>query len=185
MKQVRKAKGQKYKKILDDPKKTSKKPRTSSPDDSTVADVVAMALRMAEILQMAGGRKVTLSIPDANTEKEFIEEAKQVYREAHAKRERPRHGRRPVDIECFNTIVRLCSETGNYQPTQGEMVRTLMERNGVTKNTAEKYAKLFNLSFRIVGDESRLTDAEQRWLIKQLGPDWRDKTFLRRVFSEK
>lgn len=150
------------------------------PKDPTVAKVIALAMGSSEVLQRVcawrTANPIHLSVPDAATEKDFLENAKQVYREAHIpNRKRGRRSEENVAIDKLNDL----SHKLGRQLTQGEMIKSLIDHLKLGKNTAGKYAKLYRLSRQ---DRTRLSQADQRWLCKNFGsesgsPAWWDERF--------
>lgn len=117
---------------------------------------------------------IVLSVPDALTMEEFLEKAKQVYREAHPPPHKP--GRRSVESVAIDKLSYFSDELG-WQSTQGAMIKLLIDDLKLSKNTAGKYAKLYRLSQQ---DTARLSQADQRWLRKSFGseslsPAWWDE----------
>ena len=153
--------------------------------DKMVATTMEWSRTIQEVNAYRAAQPKYLLVLDSKTVEDFLAKANQVHREAH-------DSKRRKDVEAFNTIVTLCLKEVDFQPalgtaywpTQGRMVKALEERNCLSPNTARKYAKLFTLSFRAIGDKTQLTEKEETWLVKEVGPDWRNKTFLNRRFFQ-
>ncbi|HSL03648.1 MAG TPA: hypothetical protein VK901_08935, partial [Nitrospiraceae bacterium] len=136
-----------------------------------VAKVVATGLELVEIAarlaDFAKAHPRYLSVLYASTEKEFINNAKQVYRLAHiSKRKR---GRRSEECFAFEHLAKLSDELGR-QPTKGVMTKTLINLN-LSKNTAGRYAKLYQLSCLSNEERAQLSQSDQRWLREEFGSD--------------
>ena len=119
----------------------------------------------AKIVAYRAAHPSVVSVPDAWTMGEFLEKAKQAYREAH-----PPHlkrGRRAVETVAIDRLSYFSDQFGR-QPTQGAMITLLIDELKLSKNTAGKYAKLYRLSRQ---DTARFSQAEQRWLRKNFGSE--------------
>ena len=121
-----------------------------------------------------------LSVPDAQTEKAFIENAKRVYREAHIPT--LKRGPRPKEAFAVN-ILAYISRKRRRQLTKSKMTKLLTNRrllgaDTLSKNTAEKYVRLFCLAGQNLESFSQ---TEKEWLCKEFGSEslflewWRDK----------
>lgn len=141
--------------------------------------------RIQEIVAVSGratayraAHPIFLSVPDAWTENEFIENAKQVYRSAHIHNRK--RGRRSEEGFAIHNLIKLSHELG-LQPTQGAMIKSLMKLN-LSKNTAGRYARLYKLYCLSRQDIVRFSQADQQWLCKEFGseslsPAWWDNKF--------
>lgn len=144
---------------------------TKSTVDTVVATTVgAMAvleklLPSSTVQSLRQNSKKYLRVADAESLADFLKLAKQVYRKIHS--HAPKRGRRPEEINAFMCLLRLSTEASS-EPTQAEMVKTLMALN-LSKNTAYKYAKLYLLSLRWDRNYTQFTQAERRWFIKNKG----------------
>lgn len=168
-------------------KQTGKGCKSASENDETVTKMLAACRDLTEVAENViayrAAHPIVLSVPDAWTMEEFLKKAKQVYREAH-----PPHltlGRRAVESVAIDKLTDFWYESGR-QPTQGAMIKLLIDDLKLSKNTAGKYAKLYRLSRQ---DMARLSQADQRWLCKKFGseslsPGWWDNRFWQR-FGEK
>jgi hypothetical protein len=147
--------------------------KVRSKDDAFVDKIVATAMEGTEILEKVTAYRAShptyLSVLDAQNEKDFIKNAKKVYRETH----RPNHrrGRRSEENQAMIKLMAL-SEKLNRRPTHGEMVRTLMDHKlmgqRLSINTAGKYARLYRLSGMGV---TLFSKADQEWLRKEFGTE--------------
>lgn len=120
----------------------------------------------AKIVAYRAAHPSVLSVPDAWTMKEFLANAKQVYRVAHLPH--LTRGRRSEENAAIDHLSLMRSHELGPPPTQGAMIKWLIDELKLSKNTAGKYAKLYRLSRQ---DTARFSQAEQRWLRKNFGSE--------------
>lgn len=135
------------------------------PDDPTVAKVIAMAVGTTKALSSPRH----LSVPDAESLKEFLKHAEAVHVKAHPPKEPKKRGRPPKENLVMAKILQLSNEIEG-KPTYGEM----FQRTGVSKTPANKYAKLYRLSTLEIKEWS---DKDRKWVLDTFGeevlaPEW-------------
>jgi len=160
-------------------KQAGKGRKPVSENDETIAKVLAACRHLTEVAKKVVAYRAAhppcLSVPDAETEKEFVEKAKQVYREAHIPVLKP--GRRSEENFAIGHLMMLSHQLGP-QPTQGAMIKTL----NLSKNTAVKYARLYKLYRLSTQDIALFSQVDKQWLCKEFGaeslsPAWWDNRF--------
>ena len=104
-------------------------------NDAANADIFATINEQIEkaqkVADWVAAHPPCLSVPDASTEKEFVEKAKQVYREAHI----PvlKRGPRPKEAFAIDQLNYLSEELGR-QPKKNEMIKRLTNRDLLGQN---------------------------------------------------
>lgn len=163
-------------------KQAGKGRKSVSESDETVAKVLAACRDLTEvaenIIAYRVAHPIVLSVPDAQTEKEFLENARQVYRAAHPPHLKP--GRPSEENLAIDHLMRLSDELGP-QPTQGAMIKSLKMLN-LSENTAVRYARLYKLYCLSTQDIALFSQVDKQWLCKEFGaeslsPAWWDNRF--------
>jgi hypothetical protein len=135
------------------------------PHDPTVAKIIARAVATTKILSSPRH----LSVPDAESLKEFLNNAEVTYVKAHPPRESKRRGQPSKENLVMAKILQLSHELGR-KPTYGEM----FPRTGVSKTPGNVYAKLYRLSTL---EPKEWPDKDRKWLLENYGkevltPEW-------------
>jgi hypothetical protein len=153
-------------------------------DDKWLDTILERAQEVSAIAERAtaflAAHPKYLSVPDAQTESEFITNAKRVYREAH--NPTLKRGPRPKEAFAVNILAYL-SRKRRRQLTKSELTKLLTNRrllgaDTLSKNTAEKYVRLFCLAGQ---DLESFSQQDKDWLRKEFGSEslspewWRDK----------
>jgi hypothetical protein len=137
-----------------------------SENAATVAYVADMLKELEkEIVKIDAARAAHpeyLSVLDAWTENEFLENARQVYRAAHLPNRM--RGRRSEENSAIGNLIVRSHELGR-KLTRGEMTKLLIHLK-LSKNTASKYARLYYLSKQEIAGISQV---DQKWLCKEFG----------------
>ncbi len=144
-------------------------------------EILEMTDQAQKVMVYAAAHPPCLSVPDTGTEEEFIKKAKEVYREAHM----PliKRGPRPKEAFAVNILAYLSRKKRRRQLTKSQMTKLLTNRrllgaDTLSKNTAEKYVRLFCLAGQ---DLEGFSQREKDWLCQEFGSEslspewWRDK----------
>ena len=180
--------GEKGKAMREKVRKGKEKPVRSSKSVSThdatntkwLDEILEMTDQVQMVMAYAATHPPCLSVPDAGTEEEFIKSAKQVYREAHIPT--LKRGPRPKEAFAVN-ILAYFSRMRRRQLTKSQMTKLLTNRrllgpDTLSKNTAEKYVRLFCLAGQ---DLESFSQKDKDWLCQEFGSAslslewWRDK----------
>ncbi|MEP6890636.1 MAG: hypothetical protein ABI955_08090 [Nitrospirota bacterium] len=165
-------------------KKLIRSSKSVSDHDATntkwLDEILEMTDQAQKVMAYAAAHPKHLSVPDAQTEKAFIDEAKRVYREAHIPT--LKRGPRPKEATTIHYLKKLSDELGQGL-TQYKMIKSLIDDNICSINTAGKYAKLYRFSCLSGEDRAQLSQADQQWLRKNFGSEslsptwWMDRSW--------
>lgn len=139
------------------------------PDDPTVAKVIAMSVATTKILSSLRSSPRHLSVPDAESLKEFLKHAEEVYIKSHPPQKPKKRGQPSKESLVMAKLLQLSNEIGE-KPTYGPLFKC----PGVSKTPANKYAKLYRLSTLEINQWS---DKDRKWILKYFGeealtPEW-------------
>lgn len=142
------------------------------PDDPTVAKIIALSVGVTKILSSLQSSPRHLSVPDAPSWEEFLQNARTVYRNAHPPGKR---GRKLTMGDALVWVAQLEYDL-KRQPTRKEIMTRLADNqhfpNTVSERIAERiaqlYARLLSRYSWYGRTELPLSKEDVQWLRKNL-----------------